>query len=138
MYDYGSFIFDHWSDGSTLRVRTLSLGRDTNLVAIYRDVNAPPPSGKTAVTVSAVDSNGTTLTGLSISVWQDGVLEGISYAPATFDLTTGSSYIIIASDYGGYTFSHWASGGVTIADDYYGITPSGQSDSLTAVYNDTG
>lgn len=35
VHDYGSIVFDHWSDGSTSRARTLTTGEDTTLTAYY-------------------------------------------------------------------------------------------------------
>jgi hypothetical protein len=109
-YDYGSYTFDHWSDGSTSRVLTLSLTQSTSLVAYYRNANSPPPSGKAILSVTAVDSSGKPITGLTVSLWQNGVLEGVSYSPASFVVTPGVLYEVAVSEYGGYTFSHWSDG----------------------------
>ena len=53
--DYGSSIFDHWEDGSTIRTRALNLDADTTIVAHYRvpTLKLSPTSGvaNTNVTV---------------------------------------------------------------------------------------
>ena len=134
-YDYGSYTFDHWSDGSTSRVLTLSITQATNLVAYYRDSNSPPPAGKSLLSVSAVGSNGTEITGLTVSLWQNGVLEGVSYSPGSFVVTPGVLYEVSVSDYGGYTFSHW-SDGVTEQIDYVGVS-SGTNTQLEAVFTNS-
>lgn len=130
-YDYGSYVFDHWSTGSTSRVIDVSPTKSTNLVAIYRDVNSAPPTGTTEVTVSAVDSSGSPVTGLAVTIWQDGVLYAVSYTPANIDLTTGTTYLIAAAGYGNYTFSHWNTGST---NTYYQFTPQGATLSLVATY----
>ncbi len=134
-YDYGSYVFDHWSDGSTSRTISVFLTKNTDLVAIYRNVDAPPPQGESTVSIQAVDSSGTSLTGLSVTVWQDGVLYGVSYTPASFYLDTGTTYLIAAAGYNGYTFSSWQNGPNTA---YYEVTPETQTLSLVAVYSYTG
>jgi hypothetical protein len=134
-YDYGSYVFDHWSDGSKSRVLTVSLTGDTSLTAIYRSADAAPPTGETAVTISAVTSSGAPLTGYFVTVWEYGFLDGVSYTPATFDLTTSAAYIVAPASYGNYTFSHWSDGST---EQYYAILPYGQTETLVAVYNYTG
>ena len=43
--DYGSFVFDHWNDGSNTRTRTVTLNANTAITAYLRDTStAPPPS----------------------------------------------------------------------------------------------
>ena len=37
--DFGGSTFDHWEDGSTDRVRTISLSEDTEITAHFRTVN---------------------------------------------------------------------------------------------------
>lgn len=34
--DYGNFVFDHWEDGSTDRIRTLTIDKATTITAYYR------------------------------------------------------------------------------------------------------
>jgi hypothetical protein len=130
--DYGSYTFDHWSDGSTSRVLTLSVTQSTSLVAYYRDSNSPPPSGKAILSVSAVDSNGTAITGLTISLWQNGVLEGVSYSPGSFVVTPGVLYAVSVSDYGPYTFDNWGDG-VSSQFHFIGVD-AGTTTDLQAVF----
>jgi hypothetical protein len=131
-YDYGNYVFDHWGDGSTSRVRTISIDQDTSLVAVYRSANSPPPLGYSVITVSAQDSSGAPLTGFAVTLWQDGLLAGVSFTPASFEVQSGATYLVSASDFGNYTFSNWnqsTSGG------FYSVTTTGQSTTnLVAVY----
>jgi hypothetical protein len=136
-FDYGSYTFDHWSDGSTSRVLTLSITQATNLVAYYRDSNSPPPSGKSLLSVTAVDSSGNSITGLTVSLWQNGQLEGVSYSPGSFVVTPGVLYAVSVSNYGNYTFSHW-SDGVNDPLHFIGVS-AGATTQLEAVFtNSTG
>jgi hypothetical protein len=43
--DYGSYAFDHWKDtGSKTRDRTITITSNTQLAAVYRNINEPEPS----------------------------------------------------------------------------------------------
>jgi hypothetical protein len=105
--DYGTYTFDHWSDGSTLRTRTLSITHDTQLTAIYRNINAPAPSGMSLLSMTAVNSTGKPLTGFSVSVWQNGTLVATSFMPNTFLLKNGIQYQITVTSFGNYKFGYW-------------------------------
>jgi hypothetical protein len=130
-YDYGSYTFDHWSDGSTSRVLTFSLSRDTTLTAYYRNTGSPPPAGKSIISITAVDSTGKPLTGMTASLWLNGVNVGITYTPSSFEINNGPIYQVAASSFGGYTFSHWGDG---FPLSFYPIALSGSTFSLVAVY----
>jgi hypothetical protein len=135
-YDYGSYTFDHWSDGSTSRVLTLSITQTTNLIAYYRNVNAAPPAGKTLLSVNAVDSSGKPITGLTVSLWQNGVLQSVTYTPGSFVVTPGVLYAVAVSNYGNYTFSHWSSG---VTGQFYYLGVGDQPVQLEAIFtNSTG
>jgi hypothetical protein len=108
--DYASYTFDHWSDGSTLRTRVLSLASDTQLKVFYRNVGAPAPLGMTLLSVAAVDSTGKPLTGFDVSVWQEGTLVATSFTPTTFVLKDGMQYQVTVSSFGNYKFDHWSDG----------------------------
>jgi hypothetical protein len=42
--DYGNYAFDHWLDtGSTTRDRTVSISSNTQLTAVYKNTQLPPP-----------------------------------------------------------------------------------------------
>jgi hypothetical protein len=130
-YDYGSYTFDHWSDGSTSRLLTFSLSKNTALTAYYRNINAAPPAGKSLVSVTAVDSTGNPLAGMTATIWLNGVNVGLTYTPSSFEVKSGSIYYVAASSFGSYTFSHWSNG---YAGSFYPIALSGGTYSLEAVY----
>jgi hypothetical protein len=135
--DYGTYTFDHWSDGSTLRTRTLSVVRNTTLTAFYRNVDAAAPSGMSLLSVAAVDSTGKPLTGFDVSVWQDGSLVATSFTPGSFLLKDGVQYQVTVSSYGNYKFDHWSGG---IKDAIYLVSGSSATPviNLVAVYAGSG
>ena len=108
--DYAGYTFDHWSDGSTLRTKVLSVTSDAQLKAFYRTSDAPAPSGMTLLSVSAVDSTGKPLTGFDVSVWQEGTLIATSFTPNSFVLKNGMQYQVTVSSFGNYKFDHWSDG----------------------------
>jgi hypothetical protein len=130
-YDYGSYIFDHWSDGSTSRVLTFSLSTATTLTAYYRSATAAPPAGKSIIQITAVDSTGKPLTGMTASLWLNGMNVGITYTPSSFEVNNGPIYHVAASSFGGYTFSHWSDG---FPQSFYPIALDGSTFHLVAVY----
>jgi hypothetical protein len=130
-FDYGSYVFDHWSDGSSSRVLTISVAHSTSLVAYYRDKNAPAPAGKSFLTVSAVDSHGAPIAGLTVSLWQNGVLQQVSYTPASFLATPGVIYAVAVSGYGSYSFTNWSNGPTT---QFFYTGVGSQSSMLEAVF----
>lgn len=122
--DYGNYTFDHWSDGSTLRTMTLSVTSDTQLTAVYRLSNASAPSGMSVLSVTAVDSDNSSLTGFSVSVWQGGTLVATSYSPSSFLLNDGVQYQVVVSSYGGYQFEEWGSGSTSAVYLVSGSSPT--------------
>jgi hypothetical protein len=130
-YDYASYTFDHWSDGSTSRVLTFSLSANTALTAYYRNANAAPSPGKSIISVTAVDSSGNPLTGMTATLWLNGVNVGLTYTPSSFEVNIGPIYYVAASSFGGYTFSHWSNG---YTQSFYPIALGKGTFSLTAVY----
>jgi hypothetical protein len=135
--DFGAYTFDHWSDGSTLRTMTLSVTRGTQLTAIYRLAVASAPSGKSLLSVKAIDSNDNPLLGFSVSVWQSGTLVATSFTPSTFLLTYGVQYQVVVSSFGSYQFEQWSNG--SMAPTYL-ITGSSTTPetNLTAIYLGSG
>ena len=53
--DYGSMVFDHWENGSTVRARTVTLNADTAITAHFRvpTVALNPASGVSGITIAA-------------------------------------------------------------------------------------
>ena len=107
--DYGSFVFDHWNDGSNTRTRTVTLNADTTITAHYRS-NAP---GYT-LTVNSVGQTGNALPGFYTTVTAAGsstVKTG--FTPFSHVGNAGATYSVTVSDYGSFVFDHWNDGSNT-------------------------
>lgn len=147
VYDYGQYVFDHWSDtGSTARERTVSLTSDAEVTAIYRDVDSAPltsdagtvPEGEddssagdaspSTIRIDTVDASGSQILGYYVMLWQGNEIVQTWFSPAEFSLDSGKEYQVSVGDYGGYVFDHWGDGS---PERLYAI--EGQA-SLTAVY----
>ncbi|GEM_PF-3141458 len=139
--DYGQYTFDYWADtGSTNRDRSISISSDTQIMAVYRNVNQPPPTPppcstcnqQSSVTVQSLDSNNNPISGYYTVLYQNGAVQNTGFTPATFSTTAGQTYTVEVQDYGGYYFNHW-SDGTTNRDKTFTATSSGQT--FTAVYS---
>jgi hypothetical protein len=81
--------------------------------------------------ITAVDSTGKPLTGMTASLWLNGMNVGITYTPSSFEVNNGPIYHVAASSFGGYTFSHWSDG---FPQSFYPIALDGSTFHLVAVY----
>jgi hypothetical protein len=131
--DYGGYTFGHWSDGSTVRIKTFSISSNTVLTAYYRNNGSAAPPGMSVLNVKAIYSSGKPLTGMYTTLWQNGTLVSASDTPNSFLISNGASYEVILSNYGNYTFSHWSNGAT---DPIRTVNASDQNElDLVAVYN---
>lgn len=129
--DYGQYVFDHWGvDGSTARDRTVSLGTDQVLLAMYRNVNNPP-SGS-SVTVNSVDTSNNALPGYYTILYQNSNAVNSGFTPVTFPTNNGQTYTIEVQDYGQYHFDHWKDNASTNRDRTF---TASSALTLTAVYS---
>ncbi|HZW84331.1 MAG TPA: hypothetical protein VFE91_00310, partial [Nitrososphaerales archaeon] len=62
------------------------------------------------LSVVAIDSTGKPLTGLTVTVWQNGVLMATTFTPGTILLKDGMQYQIMVSSFGNHNFDHWSDG----------------------------
>lgn len=110
--DYGSYMFDHWSDGSTDRQKTVTGGQAATLTAYYK-TSAPAPAPEpeeAALTVKSVDLSGKAITGLWTTIKKDGATVKTGYTPLTYTAQAGSTYEVSVSNYQNYAFDHWSDG----------------------------
>lgn len=114
--DYGSYVFDHWENGSTSRYRTVSAA-DSVMTAYYREGAARQTYSLTVKSV-ALDDSGSELSGMWATVRPGGsaattttttTVVKSGYTPFTYVGGAGT-YSLTASDYGQYLFSHWEDG----------------------------
>lgn len=110
--DYGQYFFDHWSDGSTNREKTVIGGQTTTLTAYYRTTASPPASEpkEATLTVKSVDLNGKSITGLWTVIKKDGKTVKTGYTPLTYTAQAGSTYEVLVANYQNYVFDHWETG----------------------------
>jgi hypothetical protein len=134
VYDYGKYTFDHWTDGSTSRVRTLSITRDTQIMAVYRNINSPLPPGQSVINVTATDLSGKRLSGFYVTLWQNGVMIGTAYSPVNFKVSNGAEYQVAIGDFGNYVFDHWSDG---TKGQFDVVSPAGVTN-LVAVFRSSG
>ena len=72
---------------------------------------------------------------MTATLWHNGVLVGVTYTPSSFEAEDGSFYYVAASNFGGYTFSHWSNGST---DTFIPISVGAGTYSLEAVYTSDG
>jgi hypothetical protein len=125
--DYGDYVFDHWSDGSTSRQKTVTGGQATTLTAHYR-TSAPQAA---TLTVESEDLDGDSISGLWTVVKSNGATVSTGYTPLEYEAQAGSTYEVSVSDYQNYEFDHWQGGG---SSSTIRVTPDGDT-TLTAVYS---
>jgi hypothetical protein len=141
--DYGGYYFNHWSDGTTTRDHSVTIGTTgtTTLTAVYSTTAQPPPSSpppsspppsQPSIIVKSVDSSSNPLSGYYTTLSQNGATLSTAFTPATFAVTAGQQYTIEVQDYGNYHFDHWADNGSTNRDRT--VTATNSSMTLTAVY----
>jgi hypothetical protein len=132
--NYGNFVFDHWQDtGSSDPYRVISITANTRIVAVYRNVTAPPPAGQSEIWVSTTDSSGNAITGYYTALFKGGVQLTAGFSPYSFLVQNDGTYQVVAEDYGQYMFSHW-SDGTTDRFHTVNVPSTSTTVSLTAVY----
>jgi hypothetical protein len=125
--DYGNYVFSRWEDGSTSRTKSVSINSATTLTAQYKSKAA-------AITVSAADTSGSSLSGIWTVIKKDGATVKTGFTPLSYTGVPGA-YEVAVSNYQNYEFDHWESGGqnnvrqISVSGDvkltaYYGTEQS--------------
>src|SRR5579885_1173060 len=147
--DYGGYYFNHWSDGTTTRDHSVTIGTTgtTILTAVYSTTQSTSTSGSgtgtgtngggtttssSTITVSSQYSDGSALSGMYIVLSQNGATVNTGFTPTSFTVTSGQQYTVTAEDYGSASFSHWQDGTTSRS-----ITVTAGA-ALTAVYTNNG
>jgi Spherulation-specific family 4 len=135
--NYGSCSFTSWQDtGSTSSLRTFTAASSAlAYTAVYDCTNLAPVggSGTSTIAVSTVNSAGASISGYYISLWQNGAQLNSCFSECSFTVSSGQTYQVVASGYGGEAFSQWlggTSGALTVTTPAAGGTVS-----LTAVFS---
>ncbi len=133
--NYGNTVFCHWQDGTTNPAKSLTLGGNVALTAYYSTTGSCPSLAPAtfAISVESETTTGVLVTGLYVTVLQNGTPFATGYTTLSFTATSGDTYAITAANYGSYTFSQWSTGSTnpTIT-----VTPS-QAMTLIAYYSVT-
>ncbi len=129
---YANYVFDHWLDtGSTDSSRTISLSSNTNITAVYRNLDSPPPNEESIVNVETVSTSGQAIDGLYTFVSQSGNTVQTMYSPSQFLLPPGT-YNVTVDNYGPYTFQKWSDGATSRSQTI--VVLGGSTVTITAVY----
>ncbi|HYL67468.1 MAG TPA: fibronectin type III domain-containing protein [Nitrosopumilaceae archaeon] len=98
------------------------------------EASATPIAPTTQVTISvkSVDLSGNPITGMSVVIrYTNGTIISDTFTPASFTVTSGTTYVVHVRNYGTNVFNHWQDG---TTNSYYTITPT-QNVILTAYYS---
>ncbi len=136
--NYGNYYFDYWlASGSTNPTISITPSTSETLTAVYCTGSCPPPStplGDSVISVTTVNSTGTSISGYYIGLYQNGALINSCYSQCSFTVNNGQTYQVVAESYGSETFSYWQNNGATGPETV--VVPSGSATiSLTAVYS---
>jgi hypothetical protein len=135
--NYGKYIFNHWSTGSTSGSITMSPTQATTLTAYYggdssNSGGGTASSGTVSITVRSVTASDSAFSGMyTVFRSSSGSILGTAFTTATFDADSGSSYQICVDNYGNVIFQHWSDGYTSSCRT---ITPT-ESTTLEAVYS---
>lgn len=110
--DFGDFKFDHWQDtGSTIQNRDISITSDTELFAVYRNINDPSPTPDTSkLIVRTVNTSGEEIFGYWTVLLQSGGGLQTGFSPESFIVNNGENYEVLMGDFNGASFDHWEDG----------------------------
>jgi hypothetical protein len=128
--NYGSFVFDHWDNGGTNPVRTLTVTQETTLTAYFRSIQ---PIQKQTLAVRSLTLSGASIEGLWTVIQSGGNTIATGFTPLSYSGTVGTKYTASVSNYGNYVFDHWDDGTTNPART---VTLT-QSETLTAYFRPT-
>ena len=90
--------------------------------------------GGVALTVNSVSLDGSPINGIwTVTKSTGGLILASGFSPLTYSALSGGNYIVSASNYGNYVFSHWSTGATSNTITF---SPT-HSTTLTAYYNTT-
>jgi len=132
--DYGCYTFSHWADtGNSSMFRSFSITAPTTFTAVYNNSCAPTPAGSSTISVNAVTSSGSAVTGIYTTLWANGALVQSCFGPCTMTVANGQTYQVVVASFGSNVFSSWTDG-VTTPTHSVVIGGASTAVSLTAVY----
>jgi Spherulation-specific family 4 len=109
--NYGSFVFEHWDDGSTSATQGVTVTGGTTVTATYGS-QAPTTASMTIQSFALDDAS---IAGLSTTVTSNGNRVASGVTPLTFTGTIGESYTVSIGNSSSYVFDDWSGGNTSQA-----------------------
>jgi hypothetical protein len=130
--NYGKYIFNHWSTGSTSRSITISPTQSTTLTAYYGGSSSSSSGGTVSISVRSVTTSGSAFSGMyTVFRSSSGSVLATAFTTATFQAHSGTTYRVCVDNYGSIIFQHWSDGYTSSCRT---ITPT-ESTTLEADYS---
>ena len=124
--DFGTYAFDHWQDGSTVRAKTLTVSSQVSLVAYMKNITPK----QVPITVTSDSLSGSPVSGLWTTISSGGTVLKTGFTPLTYTANAGTTYQVTVANYQNDVFDHWQDGTKNSAVT---VTPSAAT-TLTAYY----
>ena len=104
--NYGSFVFEHWDDGSTSATQGVTVSGGTTVTATYGSKAATTAS----MTIQSFALDDASIAGLPTTVTSNGNRVTTGVTPLTFTGTIGESYTVSIGNSSSYVFDDWSGG----------------------------
>jgi hypothetical protein len=82
--DYDRNVFWYWGDSNSGRDRVIAITSNTEINAFYRNIDSPPESGQSKISVGTTDLSSDPITGYYTTIWQGGVELQSGFSPYSF------------------------------------------------------
>lgn len=138
--NYGNCFFTHWNDEGSSQVGSESTRAfvATNSPQTFTADYMCTTGTTSTIFVFAVNSEGNSLVGYYIALWQNGAQIGSCFTEQSggcgFTVNVSQTYQIVANSYGSETFSHWQNDGST-GPETLAAPAAGTTTDLVAVYS---
>ena len=125
-----TFTVPSWSNSGQNVVRATD-GQGISAVASFTDTSVQQQQ---TLTVNSQSTAGGQASGFWTTLAQNGQTVATGFTPVQFQLASGQQYLVTVSNYGQWTFDHWADNGSTNPVRPVTIT---QPTTITAIYRNT-
>jgi hypothetical protein len=125
-----TFAVPSWSNSGPNIVRATD-AQGISAVATFTDTSV---QSQQTLTINSQSTTGSQATGFWTTLSQNGQTVATGFTPVQFQVATGQQYVVTVSNYGQWTFDHWADNGSTNPARTVSIT---QATTLTALYRNT-
>jgi hypothetical protein len=125
-----TFAVPSWSNSGPNIVRATDT-QGISAIATFTDTSV---QSQQMLTINSQSTTGSQATGFWTTLAQNGQTVATGFTPVQFQVATGQQYVVTVSNYGQWTFDHWADTGSTNPARTVSIT---QATTLTALYRNT-